>query len=150
MKTSLAMILAMLFALAACASDDQMSESKSDSSMTTAKSGPMAAPNYAFPGFAVYESDGRLWIFREGGKGQMEFVKDGEPSESVTMIGAGPNRMTIKSDDRETLLSYVSTKPGFRVFVHDDRLWVFREVPVRFRWTRVGYWGGDWSPPAKG
>ncbi len=125
MKISLAIGLAFLLATGACGSDDGRHDSGSATKPAT--EGPMRSTAHAFPGFAVYEADGRLWIFREGSAGQMEFDRRGEPAESVTMVGAGPDRMTIKSDRRETLLAYTSTKPGFRVFAVDGRLWVFRE-----------------------
>jgi hypothetical protein len=81
----------------------------------------------AKPGFSTYLDDGRIWVFQTGSEGHQEFKRSGEPAKSVTWIGAGPRGASLRSDDADTLLAYVASKPGFRVFVEDERLWVFRE-----------------------
>lgn len=124
MKTPIALVLALALTLGACGSDEKTPDGEHDRAASTAE---LPAANYAFPGFAVFEVDGRLWVFREGSKAHQEYHASGVPAESVTMVGAGPNRMTLRSDQREVLLAYTSTKPGFRVFAVDDRLWIFRE-----------------------
>jgi hypothetical protein len=89
-----------------------------------------AAWNHGRPGFAVFGDDGRLWVFLDGSEALAGFLKNGEPAKRVTRIGAGPDGMTIMSDDGETLDAYEAAvhygKPGFAVFGADGRLWVFR------------------------
>jgi sugar lactone lactonase YvrE len=82
---------------------------------------------YAKPGFVVSEDEGRLWVFREGAKEIAEFEKHGELVKMVVLPGAGPDRKTLKGPDRDTLMAYALTKPGFVVSIDDGRLWVFRE-----------------------
>jgi len=62
---------------------------------------------YNKPGFATeVDEDGRLWVFKQGG--------DKEKSEKhITLVGAGPDRMTVKAVDKGTALEYLATKPGF-------------------------------------
>ncbi len=81
----------------------------------------------AKPGFSTYVEDGRIWVFQTGSEGHQEYQRSGEPAKSVTWIGAGPRGVSLRSDSADALLSYVASKPGFRVFVEDERLWVFRD-----------------------
>ena len=97
-----------------------------------------AAWTYGGDGLAVFLEDGRLWVLAEGSKGLEQFLSVGEPAKSVTLIGQGPNRMTLRSTDRETanafkeriakmrIKSTVHARPGFEVYEQDGRLWVFR------------------------
>lgn len=75
-----------------------------------AKSSSAKAVSYDKPGFKTKVDDGRLWVFREGSKELAEFEKSGEPAKMVTRIGAGPNGMTIRSDDASTIDAYLSAK----------------------------------------
>ena len=68
------------------------------------------AKSYAKEGFAVFEEDGRLWVFREGSEGLKEYEKSGEPAKSVTSIGSGPDGKTIRSGDMETIKAYMDAK----------------------------------------
>jgi uncharacterized protein YneR len=79
------------------------------------------------PGFKVFVEDERLWVFEEGSEELKQFLAVGEPAKSVTWIGAGPRGVSLRGENAETLLAYVASRPGFRVFVEDERLWVFRE-----------------------
>jgi len=80
---------------------------------------------YNKPGFATeVDEDGRLWVFKQGG--------DKEKSEKhITLVGAGPDRMTVKAVDKGTALEYLATKPGFVAeAVEEDgtyRLWIFKK-----------------------
>ena len=65
---------------------------------------------HAKPGFHTVIEDGRLWVFREGSKELVEFQKSGEPAKSVTRVGVGPNRMTVKGPDVETLDAYLAAR----------------------------------------
>ena len=89
-----------------------------------------AYTNYDRPGFKTSLKDGRLWVFLEGSKGLSEFRTHGEPAKNVTMIGEGPNGMTLRGSETDTLKSYVAAykygRPGYAVFMGDGRVWVFR------------------------
>ncbi len=81
---------------------------------------PRAEAAFAKPGFVTRIDENRLWVFAEG--------QTTEPSEkSVTLVGAGPNGMTVRANDRATAVAYLATRPGFEVEVEDERIWVFRE-----------------------
>ncbi len=79
------------------------------------------------PGFKVFMDEGRLWVFEEGSEDLAQFMEHGEPAKMVSLPGAGPKRMTLKGTDRDTMLEYALTKPGYKVFMDDGRLWVFEE-----------------------
>lgn len=82
---------------------------------------------YDRPGYATRVEDGRLWVFLAGSKEWKEFLEHGEPAKSVTLIAAGPDGMTIRSSDRDTIDGYLAHKSGFYTQVVDGRLWVFEE-----------------------
>ncbi len=65
------------------------------------------ASEYDEPGFATEVEDGRLWVFREGSEELEEFKKTGEPAKQFTDIGSGPNGMTVKAADENTLRDYL-------------------------------------------
>lgn len=77
-------------------------------------------------GFVTKFEDGRLWVFRTGSKELGDFEKHGELAKHVIRPGAGPQGVTLKSPDAETLDAYVLAKPGFVTVIEDGRLWVFR------------------------
>jgi hypothetical protein len=79
------------------------------------------------PGYRTFLEDGRLWVFREGSEDLAKFREHGEPAKIVVLPGKGPGGMTLKGTDRDTMLEYALSKPGFAVFLEDGRLWVFRE-----------------------
>lgn len=62
-----------------------------------------AKSSWAKPGFAVFEEDGRLWVFAKGDPAVREFKKNGELAKCVTAIGAGPEGRTVKSPDQKTI-----------------------------------------------
>lgn len=66
--------------------------------------------SYSKPGFYTEVKDGRLWVFEEGSKALAEFKKSGEPAKQYTKIGAGPDGMTIKSDDAKVIDKYLAAK----------------------------------------
>lgn len=68
------------------------------------------ASSYDKTGFYTEVKDGRLWVFEEGSKSLAEFKKSGEPAKQYTKIGAGPDGMTIKSDDAKTIDKYMAAK----------------------------------------
>lgn len=84
----------------------------SASAQPTVAQGP-----YDKPGFQVEVDDGRLWVLKP------EQEKSGK---HVTLIGAGPQGMTLRALDRDTALEYLAAKPGFEVEVQEGRLWVLK------------------------
>jgi hypothetical protein len=68
------------------------------------------AGGYDKPGFVTAVKDGRLWVFRAGSNDLEEFQKYGELTKSVTRIGAGPNRMTIRAADAKDIDDYLAAK----------------------------------------
>jgi hypothetical protein len=78
-------------------------------------------------GFVTLVSkDGRLWVFRPGCKDMGVFARTGELAKCVTLPGAGPHGITVKSPDRETALAYLAAKPGFVTVVRNDCVWVLK------------------------
>jgi hypothetical protein len=71
----------------------------------------------AKPGFDVEVDDGRLWVLKPGQE---------KSGKYATLIGAGPQGMTLRALDQETALEYLATKPGFDVEVQEGRLWVLK------------------------
>ena len=81
----------------------------------------------AKPHFVTRVVDGRVWIFKPGSEELNEFDTQGELAKHVTWPAAGPNNITLKGADEETLQAYVAAKPGFATIIEDGRIWVFRE-----------------------
>lgn len=69
--------------------------------------GQAVASEYNKPGFITHVEDGRLWVFKEGSDNLKEFEKTGEPAKQYTVIGEGPNGMTVKAADLEVLNAYL-------------------------------------------
>ena len=67
-----------------------------------------ATYKYGLKDFRVFVREGRLWIFRDGSEALTTFLKVGEPAKSVTLIGEGPEGMTVKGAERETLDAYLA------------------------------------------
>ena len=84
----------------------------SSSAQPAAVSGP-----YDKPGFQVEVDDGRLWVLKPGQE---------KSGKHVTLIGAGPQNMTLRALDMDTALEYLAAKPGFDVQAQDGRLWVLK------------------------
>jgi hypothetical protein len=131
-------IKALLFfaalACAACQNTQPADSGKSGGTMTKEAEATDLGPvseKYTLPGYVVYEEEGRLWVFREGSDALKDYRAKGEPAKRVTLVGAGPNRMTIMGAERETLEAYCAPWKygceGFVVIGDDGRLWVFRE-----------------------
>jgi hypothetical protein len=71
----------------------------------------------AKPGFEVEVQEGRLWVLKPGQE---------KSGKYVTLIGAGPQNMTLRALDMDTALEYLAAKPGFNVEAQDGRLWVLK------------------------
>jgi hypothetical protein len=80
------------------------------------------------------DKDGRLWILRPG---------EEKAEKHITLVGAGPNKETIKALDKTTVIEFLAQKPGFATVLEDGRIWVFKagedtsEKPEKHI-TRVG------------
>lgn len=112
--------------------NSQSSSSKSEVSTQLASASPAAVTDkqrsdHDRPGFATYEVKGVLWVFAEGSKDQEEFLAKGPSARSVTRVGAGPNRMSLRAADAETIDGYLAARPGFVVVENKGLLWVFKE-----------------------
>jgi hypothetical protein len=65
------------------------------------------ASEFNKPGFVTEVEDGRLWVFRENSQELKDFKATGEPAKQFTDIGSGPNGMTVKSAEEQTLKDYL-------------------------------------------
>ena len=65
---------------------------------------------YAKTGFYTHVHDNRLWVLKQGDKDIEIVSKNQEPRVVVTRIAAGPNRMTVKSNDAAVIDAYLAAK----------------------------------------
>ncbi|MGH7162590.1 MAG: hypothetical protein ACREID_03825 [Planctomycetota bacterium] len=93
-----------------------------------ADSGPLQGEGpHAKYTFVTIQEENRLWVFKRDAKDLATYRKGKELAKCVTRVGAGPNGMTLKAPDTETLDDFSYGKFGFRAFLgKDGRLWVFR------------------------
>jgi predicted phage tail protein len=105
MKTQRTMAAILLAGVIAIAFGCSHSAAQSSPGMKAA-----AAVSYDRPGFVTVMQDGRLWVFRDGAKEIEEFRKHGELVKQVIRPGAGPNGMTLKAPDSETINDYLKAK----------------------------------------
>ncbi|WCX10401.1 hypothetical protein KK188_16905 [Pseudomonas aeruginosa] len=71
--------------------------------------GTAVASQYDKPGFVTGIEDGRLWVFRADSQELKDFKASGEPAKQFTDIGSGPDGMTVKAADEQTLKDYLQT-----------------------------------------
>ncbi|MDD1012765.1 hypothetical protein [Pseudomonas rubra] len=71
--------------------------------------GAANASQYDKPGFVTEVEDGRLWVFRADSQELKDFKASGEPAKQFTDIGTGPEGMTVKAADEQTLKEYLET-----------------------------------------
>ena len=112
------------------ASDTHETKSSEEKSMASPKTAMRPeSDRYKQAGFAVYQEDGRLWVFRSGSDNLKSFHEKGEPAKRVTLVGAGPDGMTVLGAERDVLEAYCAPYmygvPGYVVIPEDGRLWVF-------------------------
>ncbi len=69
------------------------------------------------PGFEVSVENGRLWVLRPG---------QAKSEKHVTAVGGGPLGATVRALDRDTLLAWQATRPGFVAEIEDGRVWILR------------------------
>lgn len=76
-----------------------------------AKEAAKTAGKYDRPGFTtILDKHGRLWVFRAESKELAEFLEKGEPAKVVIRPKAGPDGLTLKSTDIETIEAYLAAK----------------------------------------
>jgi hypothetical protein len=104
-------------------------EEKKEEKKSDAKAPPMnVEPGpYDRPAYVTRVEKGRLWIFKAHSKDLADYLKKGEPGKSVTVLGAGPDGMTVRAPDIETVKGYQHSKPGFETFYKDERVWAFKQ-----------------------
>jgi uncharacterized protein (TIGR03000 family) len=80
-------------------------------------------------GFRTFVEDGRLWVFHEDAAELSAWLKDGTLARHVIRPGVGPEGMSIKAPDGETVVDYLLGVDGFVTVLEPDasRLWVFRK-----------------------
>ncbi|GAB6387645.1 hypothetical protein [Stutzerimonas marianensis] len=71
--------------------------------------GTAVASQYDKPGFVTEIEDGRLWVFRANSQELKDFKASGEPAKQFSDIGSGPEGMTVKAADEQTLKDYLQT-----------------------------------------
>lgn len=71
--------------------------------------GTAVASQHDKPGFVTEIEDGRLWVFRTDSQELKDFKASGEPAKQFTDIGSGPEGMTVKAADEQTLKDYLQT-----------------------------------------
>jgi hypothetical protein len=72
----------------------------------------VAAYLAAADGFETKVQEGRIWVFRPGSSELAEFEKSGDLAKHITRPGAGPQGMTVKAADAETLDAYLRSAVG--------------------------------------
>ncbi|MDH0894969.1 MULTISPECIES: hypothetical protein [unclassified Pseudomonas] len=77
--------------------------------LTSLLAGTAAASQYDKPGFITEVEDGRLWVFRADSQELKDFKANGEPAKQFSDIGTGPDGMTVKAADEQTLKDYLQT-----------------------------------------
>jgi hypothetical protein len=79
------------------------------------------------PRFHARVIDGRLWVFDLEKEDYRKAIANGPSDKRVTLIGKGPDGMTLCAAERETLDDWMYQAPGFHTAVEDGRLWVLQE-----------------------
>jgi hypothetical protein len=104
-------------------------QKKSDKSVTYIGQGPLrtslraldreTAVEYlaAKPGWTVNIDENILWVLKDGQK---------KSDKSVTYIGQGPLRTSLRALDRETAIEYLAAKPGFNIHVEENVVWILQ------------------------
>ena len=88
---------------------------------------PKRAPKYDRPGYEAFIENERLWVLVPGTAAWSNFIKLGEPTISATWIGEGPEGMTLRGADEDSLLGYVGQTAGFKAIPQKGVLYVFRD-----------------------
>lgn len=106
---------------------DEKKEEKKDGEKEAKAEPPPTPGPHDRPGYLTRMVKDRLWVLRKGSKDLAEFLKKGESAKSVTILGAGPDGMTMRAPDAETIRGWQLAIPGYETYVVDGRLWVLPE-----------------------
>lgn len=68
--------------------------------------------------------DGRLWLFDTEHEDVDALLRHGPPADRVTVIGKGPDGMSLCATERETIYDWLYGAAGFHTEIVDERLWV--------------------------
>ncbi|MCA8948336.1 MAG: hypothetical protein KDE27_02470 [Planctomycetes bacterium] len=79
---------------------------------------------YARPGFVAAAHSGRLYVFRAEDPLFEEFLHSGELHHSVTRVAAGPDGMSVRAPDKDTIDGYLLSRGGFATRCNDGEIWV--------------------------
>ncbi len=87
---------------------------------------------YRMDGYAVIATEGRLWVFEQGSKDHQTYMTKGEPAKRVTLVGEGPDGVTLMGSNADVMRAYAAsakfTLPGYAVYgAEEGRLWVFHK-----------------------
>ncbi|MCR9247027.1 MAG: hypothetical protein NXI31_18495 [bacterium] len=121
-KTVTYLSFAALLGLTACMSSGPPRLSKSEATPAQL----VRETPFDRPGFIVREFDGRLYVFPAAAPEAAGFEDSAVLRHSVTRIGVGPQGMTVRAPDRETIDAYLIAREGFRTEIVDGRVWILR------------------------
>jgi hypothetical protein len=92
--------------------EEKKKEEKKEEKKEGKKEEPPAPPPPAGPhdrpGYLTRVVKERLWVFRKGSKDLAEFLKKGESAKSVTLVGRGPDGMSLRAPDAATAEAYLA------------------------------------------
>ncbi len=77
-------------------------------------------------GFWTEIKEDRLWILEKGSDSYKQIMEAGDIAKNVTLVGKGPMNISIRSDDKATVLKWAAMKDGFNTYVREGRIWVFK------------------------
>jgi len=87
---------------------------------------------FSKPGFVTFLNKNVLTVFRVESKDLPKFRQSGDMAKGVIRPAAGPEGLSLKAPDGETLQDYLMTDRQFIVRHVDGRLWVFRNGCAEF------------------
>lgn len=122
-KTVTNLSIAALIGLTACMSSGNRPLAKS----AAAPAPVVKETPFDRPGFVARELGGRLYVFRTAAPEAAAFEESAALRQCVTRIGVGPQGMTVRAPDRETLDGYLIAREGFRTAIVDGKVWILRE-----------------------
>lgn len=87
---------------------------------------------FSRPGFVTFLNKNVLTVFHLESKDLPKFRKSGDMAKGVIRPAAGPEGLSLKAPDGETIQDYLMTDKQFIVRHVDGRLWVFRNGSAAF------------------
>lgn len=130
--------LAFMFAMIGCESAPS-APALAAPAVAAAPAAPKPAPvrsvgvgPYSKPGFVTFLDKNVLLVFRAESRDLAKYRKNGDMNTGVIRPAAGPDGLSLKAPDADTLRDFEMTNPDF-IFRHlDGRLWVFRNGSAGF------------------